>query len=364
VALGTVVDMAPLLGENRELVRRGLAALARTRHGGRPGLRALMKVAGVDPGRLDTEALSFALGPRLNAAGRIANARLAYDLLVARDEEEAARLAQRLDELNRERQRQTLGALSLARELWDAEDPGSSLVMVGHPALGSGIVGLVAARLAEEFYRPAVVYELGENSSRASARSIPEFDIVGALRTCAPLLRRFGGHRQAAGFTADNQALPAIKERLLKQAARELAPLDLAPTIEVDAPMPLRALRAAEIQGLGLLAPHGIGNPRPTFLSRGVTVLECQAVGSDGQHLRLKLRDGPMVWPAIAFGMGEGLSAKGGSVPGGGDSQQPAREAGRLLEPGSRIDVVYAFSADRRGGDNLELEVLDFLPSP
>jgi single-stranded-DNA-specific exonuclease len=346
VALGTVVDMAPLLGENREMVRRGLVALAQT---SRPGLVALMKVAGVDPGRLDTEALSFALGPRLNAAGRIANARLAYDLLVARDEEEAAPLAQRLDELNRERQRQTLEALSLARELWGAEDPRSPLVMVGHPALGSGIVGLVAARLAEELYRPAVVYELGESISRASARSIPEFDIVGALRTCAGLFRRFGGHRQAAGFTADNQALPAIKERLLAQAARELAPLDLAPTIEVDAAMPLRALRAAEIRGLGLLAPHGIGNPRPAFLGRGVTVVECQAVGSDGQHLRLKLRDGPVVWPAIAFGMGEASVESQASV--------------RLPEPGSLIDVVYALSADRRGGDNLEVEVLDFLPS-
>ncbi len=346
VALGTVVDVAPLLGENREMVRRGLAALART---SRPGLRALMKVAGIDPGRLDTEALSFALGPRLNAAGRIASARLAYDLLVARDEGEAARLAQRLDELNRERQRQTLEALSLAQELWGAEDPRSPLVMVGHPALGSGIVGLVAARLAEELYRPAVVYELGESVSHASARSIPEFDIVGAFRTCGGLFRRFGGHRQAAGFTADNQALPAIKERLLAQAARELAPLDLAPTIEVDAPMPLRALRAAEIRGLGLLSPHGNGNPRPAFLGRGVTVLECQAVGSDGQHLRLKLRDGPVVWPAIAFGMGEGPVEGQDSV--------------RLPEPGSLIDVVYALSADRRGGDNLEVEVLDFLPS-
>jgi len=347
VALGTVVDMAPLLGENRELVRRGLAALARTP---RPGLRALMKVAGIDPGRLDTEALSFALGPRLNAAGRIANARLAYDLLVARDEGEAACLAQRLDELNRERQRQTLEALSLAWQLWGAEDPASPLVMVGHPALGSGIVGLVAARLAEELYRPAVVYELGESISRASARSIPEFDIVGALRTCAPLFRHFGGHRQAAGFTADNEVLPAIKEHLLAQAAQELASLDLAPTIEVDAPMPLRALGAAEIRGLGLLAPHGIGNPRPTFLSRGVTVLECQTVGSDGQHLRLKLRDGPVVWPAIAFGMGEG--------------PVESRDAARLPEPGDLIDMVCAFSADRRGGDNLELEVLDFLTSP
>ena len=114
--------------------------------------------------------------------------------------------------------------------------------------------------------------------------------------------------------------------------------------------MPLRALRAAEIRGLGLLAPHGIGNPRPAFLGRGITVLESQAVGSDGQHLRLKLRDGPVVWPAIAFGMGEASVESQGSV--------------RLPEPGSLIDVVYALSADRRGGDNLEVEVLDFLPSP
>jgi single-stranded-DNA-specific exonuclease len=356
VALGTVVDVAPLLGENRELVRRGLAALART---SRPGLRALMKVAGIEPARVDTEALSFALGPRLNAAGRIASASLAYDLLVTRDEAEAARLAERLDELNRERQRRTTEALSLARELWGAEDPDSSLVMLGHKDFSSGIVGLVAARLAEELYRPAVVYELGESASRASARSIPEFDIVAALRTCAGLFRRFGGHRQAAGFTADNAALPAIKERLLEEAGRELGPMELAPTIAVDASMPLRALRAAEIRGLGLMAPHGMGNPRPAFLGRSVTVLESQTVGSDGHHLRLKLRDGPVVWPAIAFGMGEPLSTEG-------DGDEPVKPAARLPEPGSLIDVVYSVSADRRAlgrGDNLELEVLDFVPS-
>ena len=363
VALGTVADMVPLLGENRELVRRGLAALART---SRPGLRALMRVAGIDSRRLDAEAISFALGPRLNAAGRMASARLAYDLLIACEEGEAARLAERLDELNQQRQHETLAALSLAWELWSSEDPQSPLVMLGHPSFSPGIVGLVAARLAEELYRPAVVYELGERTSRASARSIPEFDIVGALRRYAGLFLHFGGHRQAAGFTADNEALPVIKERLLEEAARELAPLDLAPTIEVDAPMPLRALRAAEIRGLGLLAPHGIGNPRPTFLNRNVTVLECQAVGSDGQHLRLKLRDGPAVWPAIAFDIGDALTDSRqsgwlGRLPAcrtGG----PDRQASGLPEPGSLIDMVYSLSADRRSPDKLELEVLDFLP--
>ncbi len=348
VALGTVVDVAPLLGENRDLVRRGLRALART---SRPGLRALMSVAGINPQHVDTEALSFALGPRLNAAGRIASARLAYDLLVASNDDEAARLAARLNELNQERQRQTAVGLSLARELWDAEDPRTHLVMVGHPALGSGIVGLVAARLAEELYRPAVVYELGESTSRASARSIPELDIVGALHSCAGLLRRFGGHRQAAGFTADNERLPAIKERLQREAAQELSALDLAPTIDVDAAMPLRAMGTAEIRGLHSLAPHGTGNPRPTFLSRRVTVLECQTVGSDGEHLRLRLRDGPVVWPAIAFGMGEAPAAW----------RQPTGRSHGPPEAESLIDVVYSFSTDRRDGDNLELEVLDFV---
>ncbi len=354
VALGTVVDMAPLVGENRHLVRRGLSVLAEAR---RPGLRALMAVAGVDPGRVDAQHLSFALGPRLNAAGRLAHASLSYELLVCEEPEKAQTLAERLNGLNQERQRRQAEATELALALM-SEDASAAeasidvapLIMLGHPAISCGIVGLVAARLAEEFYRPAVVYELGENESRASARSIPEFDIAAALLGCADLLERFGGHRQAAGFTAANDRLPLVRERLLAVAGEELGGRDLAATIDIDAELPLRELRGAEIRLLGRFGPHGVGNPEPTFLSRSVRVVESWPAGApEAGHRRLKLRDGPVVWPAIAFG----LVDEGGS--------EHSLDAGPAQ--GELVDVVYTLTPDRRISDGLELHVLDIRQS-
>ncbi|MEX1253246.1 MAG: single-stranded-DNA-specific exonuclease RecJ [Dehalococcoidia bacterium] len=336
VALGTVCDLAPLVGENRRLVREGLRAVAHTE---RPGLRALLEVSGCDPQRVDTEAVGFSLGPRLNAAGRLAHARLAFDLLTCREEERGQELASELDALNRERQRATQDAYALADELLAGEgDP--ALLMLGHPELPAGIVGLVAARLVDARRRPAIVYQEGEVTSRASARSIPEFDVTGALRTCPELFVRFGGHRMAAGFTAENERLPEIKERLIAHAEAQLAGADLSPAIQIDAELPLSSIRGDEIRWLARLAPHGVGNPEPTFLSRSVTVAEAQPVGADGQHLRLKLRDGAVVWPAIAF-----------------------RQSGDGIEAGGRADVVFSLSAERRTADGLELRVLDLRPA-
>ena len=332
VALGTVCDMAPLLHENRRLVREGLAALRTTE---RPGLRALLEVAAADPARADTQTIGFALGPRLNAAGRLAHARLAFDLLIATDEEQARDLARRLDALNKERQQQTEAALALAEELM-AGETGAPLVMIGHEEFPLGIVGLVAARLAETRHRPAIVYNRGEEESRASCRSIPAFHVTDALRSCKELFVRYGGHRAAAGFTAENDKLPAIKERLQAYADQDLAGQELTPEIEIDAELPLSSLRGEEIRWLARLAPFGIGNPEPVFLSRNVLVSERRAVGADGRHLRLKLRDGAVVWPAIAF-----------------------RHDGEGVEEGARADVVYSLSADRGVADGLELRVLD-----
>jgi len=209
--------------------------------------------------------------------------------------------------------------------------------MLGHADLPAGIVGLVAARLADTRHRPAVVYQQGDEESRASCRSIPQFDITQALRDCPrELFVRFGGHRAAAGFTAENDKLPAIKERLLAIAGERLAGEELQPAIEIDAELPLAALRGEEIRWLAKMAPHGIGNPEPCFLSRNVLVAERQNVGADGKHLRLKLRDGAVSWPAIAF-----------------------RQSGDGIEAGGRIDLVYSLSADRRLSDGLELRVVD-----
>ena len=352
VALGTVVDMAPLVGENRYLVRRGLSALAEAR---RPGLHALMAVAGVDPDRVDAQHLSFALGPRLNAAGRLEHANLSYELLVCEEPEKALPIAEQLNGLNQERRRRQADAMEVARALL-AEDTGPAeaplgeapLIMLGHPTIPCGIVGLVAANLAEEFYRPAVVYELGERESRASARSIPEFDIALALRGCAHLFERFGGHRLAAGFTAANDRLPLIKERLLAAAGEELVGRDLVPVIDIDAELPLRELRGAEIRLLGRFGPHGIGNPEPTFLSRGVCILESWPAGPpEAGHRRLKLRDGPVVWPAIAFRLQNESEGFAGGPP----------------AQGEIVDLVYTFTPDRHISDGLELRVLDLRQS-
>jgi len=337
VALGTVCDLAPLVGENRRLVRDGLAALRATE---RPGLRALLEVAAVDPARAGTEAIGFALGPRLNAAGRMAHARLAFDLLIARDEDRARELAAELDALNRERQQATQAANALAAELAAEEGDDAALLMIGHADLPLGIVGLVASRLVDAYHRPAVVYQHGEVESRASCRSIDEFHITDALRARPELFERFGGHRAAAGFTALNDNLPAIKEHLLARAAEKLAGLDLRPAVDIDAELPLASLRGEEIRWLARMAPHGIGNPEPVFLSRNVLVLERQAVGADAAHLRLKLRDGAVVWPAIAF-----------------------RHDGDGIEEGTRVDVVYSLGADRMISDGLQLRVLDVRPA-
>ena len=345
VALSTVCDVAPLQNENRTLVRRGLAALERTE---RPGLRALLEVSGLKDARLDTDSIGYVLGPRLNAAGRLAHARLSLDLLLETDPERAMRQALELSALNAQRQQETASAMELARELLSKEDPDAPLIFIGHADIPSGIVGLVAGRLAEEYHRPAVVYERGETTSRASCRSIPEFDITGSLRTCPELMVRFGGHRAAAGFTAENDKLRALKEALLRQAMEGLAGVELAPVIDIDAALDLRHMNGQLLGMLSQLGPFGCANPEPVFLSRNVEIADVKSIGEDGEHLRLRLRDGRVTWPAIAFASASDSSS--GFV-------------GHDIQEGERFDVVYSFCGDRGSHGGLELRVKDLRPA-
>jgi len=336
VALSTVCDVAPLQNENRTLVRRGLEALERTE---RPGLRALLEVSGLTGACLDSDSIGYVLGPRLNAAGRLAHARLALDLLLEPNPERAMQQALELSRLNSERQQATATAMELALNLLSKEDPNAPLIFIGHAEIASGIVGLVAGRLAEAYYRPTVVYERGDTMSRASCRSIPEFDITGALRTVPELMVRFGGHFAAAGFTVENEKLPALKEALVAYARRELAGVELAPVIEIDAALDLRRMNGDIIRMMTQMAPFGCANAEPTFLSRDVDVADVKAIGEDGVHLRLRLRDAPVTWPAIAFGFGE-----------------------RDVRAGQRVDVVYSFCGDNWGNGGLEMRVKDMRP--
>lgn len=303
VALGTVADLVPLdRPENRELVRRGLQVLNRAQ---RPGVYELMEVAGVRPEQCNATSIGFMLGPRINAAGRLDSAMLAYELLSTHDMARASELAQQLQALNVERQELTLQAVEVARE--QAFDTGQDtpLIFAASSDFRPGIVGLVAGRLCEEFYRPAVVVQQGETESRGSCRSIDEFDITDALDECADLLVRHGGHAQAAGFTVLNENLPKLRERLLQLAAERLDGQDLRPSLNVDAEVPFDQLTETLADELRRLEPTGAGNDAPLFVTRGVRVVEARRVGQEGRHLRLRLSNGVQFLDGIAFKFGD-----------------------------------------------------------
>jgi len=338
--LSTIADMVPLLGENRELVRRGLAAMRQTQ---RPGLRALIQVSNLKPGEITSDGVGFQLAPRINAAGRLADARLALDMLLCDDEAQALELAQTIDALNKQRQQMTLEAQTRARQMLEAR-PDAAITVVGNEAFHQGIIGLVASRLVELTGRPAAVYQKGPSESRGSCRSIPVYDITAGLRHCGDLFERYGGHHQAGGFTIRNENLEALEQRLTEHAGVALLGHDLAPTIDIDAEWPLNALRSQEIRALGKLQPFGMGNKEPVMLSRDVIVTEARGVGEGSKHLRLKLRSGNVVWPAICFSW-----------------------EGEMPVEGSRVDLVYSLSTDRYGpsgeGGALQLMVQDLAPS-
>ncbi|HEX77912.1 MAG TPA: single-stranded-DNA-specific exonuclease RecJ [Dehalococcoidia bacterium] len=335
IALGTVADMAPLLGENRFLVKHGLELLNHTQ---RPGLQELIRCSGLMPGRIDAEAISWILGPRLNAAGRLAHALLSYNLLVAESAEAGQRLAQELERYNAERQRLTDKVWTAAREQAMAQS-GAKLILAADEDFPPGVVGIVAGKLVEEYYRPSLVVERGKKMSRGSARSIPEFDIVAALAECRRWLTRFGGHPLAAGFTLPTENLPRLHQRLLEMAETKLAGLDLRPQLFIDAEIPLSRLDGRMYQEIQQLAPFGYGNPVPTFLSRRVQVTSYHALGNQSSHLELRLREGNIAWRGVGFGLGD---LRGEVSP--------------------YLDIVYNLGVDDWTG-TLQLNILDFAPS-
>jgi single-stranded-DNA-specific exonuclease len=336
VALGTVADMMPLLGENRYLVKQGLKLLNTVP---RPGIREMTALTKLNPGNLSSESISWVLGPRLNAPGRLEHAMTSYKLLITGSADEAKELAIWLEEKNAERQRLTATALAKAKgQILDKEV--SSLLIASDQGYPAGILGLIAGKLTDEFYRPSVVIKTGEQFSTASCRSIPEFDIILAINECRDFLSHFGGHSQAAGFTLLTKNLPHLSERLSELAAMQLANLELHPRLDIDAQVTLSALSGNTFKSIQKLAPFGQNNPLPTFLSCQVNVADCLTMGKNGAHLRLKLEQDNVVWDAVAFGLGN-----------------------RLSEVYSAIDIVYNLELHQwRGQERLRLNILDLIP--
>ena len=339
VALGTVADMMPLLGENRSLVRRGLKVLNATP---RIGVEALMLQSDLRAGMVDATAISFRLAPRLNAAGRLGDAKLAYRLLRTHDATEAHTLAATLNSMNDRRRTLTEAAQREAEAQLAAvmaDDP--AIFIVGSEHFEHGIVGLVAGRLTDRYYRPAVVMRHDGDEARGSARSIPEFNISHALDEVGHMLVRHGGHQRAAGFTVQRTHLPAFQEALLALADQALADrTSLRPTIEVDAVTMLETINWGVIEQFVRLEPTGQENPPPTLLARSVRVRGVRTVGA-GKHLRLVVdagANGP-VFDAVAFQQGEWAAE---------------------LNEGKRIDIIFQVEINEwQGNRRLQLNVQD-----
>jgi single-stranded-DNA-specific exonuclease len=308
VALATIADVVPLVDENRTLAIAGLRALARTQ---KPGLQALMKVAGVDPAAIDAGAVGFRLGPRINAAGRLGHPRAALHLLLTDDAEEARLLADTLEELNHERQavegRIVREAIAQV-EQWPEADKRRRAYVVAGEDWHEGVIGIVASRLVERFNRPVVLIAGGEGDWKGSGRSIASFDLHAGLGACADLLERWGGHRAAAGLSIKPENIPAFAERFAAHAAGQLEEEDLRTVTRVDGIVPRGTRLTLDLcTELAQLAPFGLGNPEVTLLAPGCELGDLATVG-EGKHLRFRVRrDGADAGSAIAFGIGSRL---------------------------------------------------------
>jgi single-stranded-DNA-specific exonuclease len=338
VALGTVADLVPLIGENRSLVRSGLEYI---RQPIRQGLMALIGVSGLTPTRINTGDISFALAPRLNASGRLESALASLHLLTSQDPMEVGQLAQWLEIQNRDRQKIMRDIQTRSEQKIIIDDQIPLLLFDADPEYNAGVVGLAASRLTEQYYRPSIIASIGEKYTRGSCRSIPEFHITQALDQCKDLLEHHGGHAAAAGFTVSNELLQTLISRMQMIAKDQLGDLDLRPKIFAETEIPLSDLKPDLLKYLNWLQPTGMGNPTPIFMSSGLRVTRQKAIGADGAHLKLSVTDGKITYDAIAFRQGHWIAQ---------------------LPP--LIDMMYTFELNEFNGQvSLQLNVKDIRKS-
>lgn len=343
VALATVADLVPLKGANRTLLVYGLEQLRNTK---RVGLIELFKEAVLDKGSIGVYEIGHIIAPRLNASGRLESAMDSLRLLCTTDKKRAENLAFQLGSVNRERQQITIETAldAIGRfKIYDLRF--KKILFVADQKYQAGVIGLVAGRLVEEFYRPAIVLSVGETHAKASARSIHGFNIIEFIRTASHLLVDAGGHPMAAGFTVQIEKIEELQKHFEEHAGELLTEDMFQRTLPVDCEIPLSFVSEELYSALQKLSPFGMGNPEPTFVSRGVSVQEARSVGQNGKHLKLgfKTTDLRFKIEGIGFGLGERISE---------------------IKPESIVDIVYTISQDTwNGNKKLQLKIKDFLMS-
>ena len=338
VCLGTVADVMLLQGENRVFVAHGLQSLRRTR---RPGIAALMRESGCVPETVSASTIGYNLAPRINAAGRMGQIDLALNLFLTDNEEEAAELARKLCDLNRQRQAVESQIYAQAVSMLPDGKPPEAIVLADD-SWHQGVVGIVASRMAEEYCCPAFLICLDGEHGKASSRSFGGFNLFTSLTTLAPLLESYGGHELAAGFTISRSNIVRFRQDICALAAAYYADSGPRTVLEIDCTIPPELLTVRSIEALGILEPCGNGCPKPVFAMEKLTVERITMVGS-GRHMRLRLRSGHHILGAIYF------------------SATPQTAS---IEPGDLVDVAFNAQINEfRGERSVQMNVLDIRPS-
>jgi len=338
VAIGSIADVVPLVGENRYLVRKGLAALNQSR---RQGISSLLGAANLISKNIRSSDISFQIGPRLNASGRLGSADTPLDLLLSSDPIKCGKLAQVLENHNYKRKKLSKALELQAEILVTGEDPLPFILVGVDPNFHLGVAGIAAGSLTRKYYLPSIVGNVGAELTTASCRSIPEFNIISALDQCKDLLLRYGGHSLAAGFTISNDNLTDLTRRLMDLAEKQLAGLDIQPSISIDSVVSLDQLNSKLHSELEKLEPTGSHNQEATFLTKNLTASQIKVVGQDRTHLKMKVTDGKYTLDAIGFGLGH---------------------QAELIPP--QFDAVYKFDLnDFRGIETFQLKILDLKPA-
>ena len=345
-AIGTLADVVPLVGENRVIAKLGLDLLSRGPH--KVGLRSLLDISGLTGKAIDSYHISFLLAPRVNAAGRMSTPDIATRLLLASDEamgEEARALALQLDSENVRRQEEEAAALAAARKIvtTDPDIGARSVLVVAGPGWHRGVVGIVASKLVDAFHRPAIVLSIEDGVAHGSCRSIPLFDMLGALERCAHLLTRFGGHRQAAGLALDAARIKELRAAVNAVADETLGPEDLMPRLRIDSDLTFRGITGPLAAGVASMAPFGAGNPRPVFAARGVEIVDGPRKLKE-RHLKMALKQDGRIFRAIAW--------------------RAAEQHDFLAENRAALDVAFSLEQNQYNGETyVELTVADLKQS-
>ena len=346
-AIGTLADVVPLVGENRVIAKVGLDLLSRGPH--KVGLRSLLDICGLTGKTIDSYHIAFMLAPRVNAAGRMSTPDIATRLLLAADEamaENVRQLAMQLDSENLRRQEEEADILAAAKKIaqTDPDIGAHSVLVIAGEGWHRGVIGIVASKLVDAFHRPAIVLSIEDGIAHGSCRSIPKFDMLGALERCAPLFIRFGGHRQAAGLALEASRIRELRHAVNAIANETLGPEDLMPRLRIDGDLTFRGITGPVAAGVASLAPFGAGNPRPIFTARGVEIIDGPRLLKD-RHLKMTLKQDGRIFRAIAW--------------------RAADRAGDLTEHKTSVDVAFSLEQNQYNGETYtELSISDFHTSP